>query len=230
MVLGVVGVSIVGFVAWGALASESLASASTAALGWVTTYFGWLFSALAAAHAVGVVHCDVKPRNILLTDCQSLKLVDFGISELLGESDAHVSSEYAMGTPAYMAPEQLVGENVDERADIYSGGVVLYELITGRRPFDAPDLERLTRSILVEPVLPPSLLRGSCPAALEELVLRCLERDRSRRPRTAKTVVEALSGIALSSERPSSVNLLQELESPASAATAKTRRVVSGSL
>lgn len=161
-----------------------------------------LFCALDAVHRGGVVHRDIKPRNIVLDESDGtvrVKLVDFGISELVGTpSDVEPpSSEYAMGTPAYMAPEQLTGAMLDTRADIYSAGVVLYEMITGRRPFEASDLDMLTRSILVEPVLPPSLLRPTCPLALEELVLRCLERNRTRRPHTARTVVEALSSVAV---------------------------------
>jgi eukaryotic-like serine/threonine-protein kinase len=168
-----------------------------------------LFLALDAVHRAGVVHRDVKPRNIVLVDNEqapSLKLVDFGISEPLPSeraSSVAESAEYAMGTPAYMSVEQLCGGPVDERADIYSAGVVLYELVTGRRPFEAADLETLTRAILYEPVLPPTLHRPTCPPALEELVLRTLERDRRARPNTARMVVEALEGVARVSGRTS---------------------------
>jgi eukaryotic-like serine/threonine-protein kinase len=154
----------------------------------------------------GVVHRDVKPRNIVLhagADGPCMKLVDFGISDLIGGSwsGSEANSQYAMGTPAYMSPEQLASTAVDQGVDIYSAGVVLYEMICGRRPFDAPDLDSLTRSILLDPVLPPSLIRPSCPPALEELVLRCLERNRRRRPQTASTVAEALQAIALGRAR-----------------------------
>jgi eukaryotic-like serine/threonine-protein kinase len=169
-----------------------------------------LFLALDAMHVAGVVHRDVKPRNIVLhteTARPCMKLVDFGISDLIGGtwSESEANSQYAMGTPAYMSPEQLAGTPVDQRVDIYSAGVVLYEMICGRRPFDGPDLDWLTRAILFEPVLPPSLLRPSCPPALEELVLRCLERNPQRRPHTARTVAEALHAIAVATRREAGV-------------------------
>jgi eukaryotic-like serine/threonine-protein kinase len=165
-----------------------------------------LLLALDAMHHAGVVHRDVKPRNIVLhtaADEPCTKLVDFGISDLIGGtwSGSEANSQYAMGTPAYMSPEQLAGTAVDERVDIYSAGVVLYEMISGRRPFDAPDLDWLTRSILLDPVLPPSLLRPSCPRALEEIVLRCLDRNPRRRPQTARNVAEALHAIAVGTQR-----------------------------
>jgi serine/threonine-protein kinase len=193
-----------------------------------------LFLALDAVHAAGVVHRDVKPRNILLhKDGESfaLKLVDFGISgklEAITAPDA-ARSEYAMGTPAYMSPEQLAGGSIDQRTDLYSAGVVLYEAITGRRPFEAPDIGTLTRSILFDPVLPPSLLRASCPPALEEAVMRCLERDRTRRPHTARTMVDALAGIAIASGRATGERAWLATPStpppPAASATGPTMRI-----
>jgi serine/threonine-protein kinase len=194
-----------------------------------------LFSALDAVHAGGVVHRDIKPRNIVLDERGGklrIKLVDFGISELLGTPNQleSPSPDYAMGTPAYMAPEQLTGSTLDARADIYSAGVVLYEMITGRRPFEAADLDMLTRAILVEPVLPPSLLRPTCPLALEELVLRCFQRKPADRPHTARTVVEALTGVATAAPKSAVVSSAETPTMPPpaqhNAVTAKTRRVL----
>jgi serine/threonine protein kinase len=96
-----------------------------------------LAQALAAAHAQGVIHRDIKPQNLLLDERGILKVMDFGVSRLADSAGGVREAGLLIGTPAYMAPEQLLGDDVDERTDLYATGVVLFECLTGRLPFEA---------------------------------------------------------------------------------------------
>ncbi len=133
---------------------------------------------LHAAHRCGVVHRDIKPENIITVTRDGregvVKIVDFGISAML--SAGKDSGGGVAGTPHYMAPEQITGAAFDGRLDIYSVGVMAYELLVGRPPFDADELEPLLRMHLTEPPPPPSKVRPdkSVPKALEQVILRCL--------------------------------------------------------
>jgi serine/threonine protein kinase len=144
--------------------------------------------ALGAAHAAGVVHRDLKPGNILVLDNGSVKLVDFGLAKLAepeGISDTtqtmSVFGTKVMGTIAYMAPEQARGENVDGRADIFSFGVVLSHMLTGRLPYRAPNPVALLRAMQDNEPEPVRAARPDLPAALEAVVLRALARNRKER-------------------------------------------------
>lgn len=191
-----------------------------------------IFVALDAVHRYGVVHRDVKPRNVVLHQSESgvisVKLVDFGICERIGRPSQTMTGAYAMGTPAYMAPEQLCGGPVDQRADIYSAGIILYEMLTGRRPFEGPNLELLTRAIMYAPVLPPSLLRGDCSKPLEEIVLSTLERALKKRMNNARDVAVRLQSIAKHERLPTGTRALTALGGPRSTRShrpsGKTRR------
>ena len=145
-----------------------------------------LASGLAAAHAQGVLHRDLKPANVMLDEQGRVRITDFGIAAIAGDIE---SRDIASGTPAYMAPEQLRGESVTERSDLYSMGLVLYELFTGRPPFEeTPDPRKGSR-----PVPPSSFVEGMDPA-VEKVIVQCLETDPSRRPASAAAVREALPG------------------------------------
>lgn len=155
-----------------------------------------LCSALAFLHGEGIVHRDLKPENIIIRGDQMPVLVDFGIaSEFSGSRgrDALGDAGTAMGTAAYIAPEQVRNELVDARADLYSLGCILYELISGRPPFLADSVGNLLRAQLFEPPTPLVELEPETPAALNELVMRLLAKHPSRRLGYALDVKRSLS-------------------------------------
>ncbi len=151
--------------------------------------------ALAHAHAQGVVHRDIKPANLLFTPGRSrLKIADFGCAHL---SDAERSrSGVLAGTPAYMAPEQLAGSAVDGRCDLYALGVVLFELLTGRLPFEAGTMGELLQAITAQAPPPLAALRPELPPALGELLARLLAKRAEDRPADGQEVARTLRGVA----------------------------------
>ncbi len=156
--------------------------------------------ALRAAHAKRIIHRDIKPANIFVSGSRA-KVLDFGLAKLLPQaSDAtatlSLSEGEAAGTLPYMAPEQLRGEPVDERADIYALGGVLYEMATGRRAFREEMSTRLIDDILHQPPAPPSKLNPGLPAALEGMILKCLEKDPENRYQSVKEVLVDLRRLA----------------------------------
>lgn len=153
-----------------------------------------LAGALAAAHAQGVIHRDIKPQNLLLDGQGVLKVMDFGVSRLAGPSG---SSETGLliGTPAYMPPEQLLGEDIDPRADLYAAGVVLFECLTGRLPFVADTLGARISRVLHEAPPAPVDLRPEIPVALSLIVERLLARAREDRPSTALELIRSLDQV-----------------------------------
>ncbi len=141
--------------------------------------------ALGHAHERGVLHRDVKPANVLLTPHLDAKVTDFGIGKLLaGDSDL-TSTGQMVGSPAYMSPEQIKGEKLDARTDIFSLGVVLYQAITLRKPFPADTLTTLVYQILHEEPPDPSALRSDLPPEYSPIVRKCLAKKREDRYTTA---------------------------------------------
>jgi len=150
-----------------------------------------LCAGLAAAHEKGVLHRDLKPSNIMLDARGHVLLTDFGLA---GLADQLSAAEVRNGTPAYMAPEQLAGKEVTVQSDIYALGLVLYEIFTGKRPFEANSMAELVRAQTeTTPVSLASLVRDLDPA-VERVILRCLDPDPSRRPLSALAVAAALPG------------------------------------
>jgi Protein kinase domain len=147
-----------------------------------------LCAGLAAAHERGVIHRDLKPANVMLDDAGKVRLMDFGLAAVGAVEDIRV------GTPAYMAPEQLLGKEVTARSDIYALGLVLYELFTGRRAFTATTLNDLVEQHQSGQVTPPSTVVSTLDPAIERAILRCLDRDPARRPGSALAVAAALPG------------------------------------
>jgi eukaryotic-like serine/threonine-protein kinase len=150
-------------------------------------------TALAVAHRKGVIHGDVKPANILIAEDDRLKLTDFGMARLASRDSKDTP---LLGSPAYWCPEQIVGKPQDARSDIFSLGVVLYELVTGRRPFDADSLQGICSRILSSTPLPPSHANPSVPAPLNELIASCLAKDPNQRCASAETLAERLHPLA----------------------------------
>lgn len=145
--------------------------------------------ALGMAHRKGVIHGDVKPANVLVTEAGRIKLSDFGMARLasLDSKDTPL-----LGTPAYWCPEQVLGKPQDARSDIFSLGVVLYEMVTGRRPFDCDSLQGICSRILSSAPLPPSHSNPSIPKGFDELVASCLAKDPARRRNSAEDLADDL--------------------------------------
>jgi serine/threonine-protein kinase len=137
--------------------------------------------ALAHAHERGVLHRDVKPANILLSPTLSAKVTDFGIGKLLTGDTELTSTGQMVGSPAYMSPEQIKGEKLDARTDIFSLGIVLYQALTLRKPFPADTLTTLVYQILHEEPMDPSLVTSEVPEGMKEIIRKCLAKDRANR-------------------------------------------------
>ena len=135
-------------------------------------------SALEYTSRVGIIHCDIKPANIMIAEGTDVRITDFGAAFL---RKSQVVRTAAMGSPHYMSPEQIAGKDLTLHSDMYSLGVVLYELLTGRLPFATDDLNDLTRKILTADPVPPSRLRPELSAQLDRTVLRALKKEPSER-------------------------------------------------
>jgi tRNA A-37 threonylcarbamoyl transferase component Bud32 len=134
--------------------------------------------ALQYAASQGIVHRDIKPANIMIAEGTEVKIADFGAAFL---KKSQVVQTAAMGSPYYMSPEQIQGKEVNFHSDMYSLGVVLYELLTGGRPFGGKNIETLMQKIIQEDPAPPSSLRADLPKPIDALVLRALKKDSAQR-------------------------------------------------
>ena len=154
--------------------------------------FSQLLGALAATHALGILHRDVKPSNVMVRPDGVAKLTDFGIARVPAEEVRNTGGR-APGTGAYMAPEQVLGRDLDARADLYSAAVVLYEMVTGITPFDAPERSELMvrTAQLEETAVPVTQLVPQAPAVMDLLMARALAKDPMHRFSSAVEMGEA---------------------------------------
>ncbi|MGQ0591934.1 MAG: protein kinase domain-containing protein [Gammaproteobacteria bacterium] len=156
--------------------------------------------ALALAHKHRIVHRDLKPHNVMIDrdaeGRESPKLLDFGIAKAV-ETDGSTltSTGMVLGTPRYLSPEQAKGLSVDGRSDLYSLGIIFYEMLVGRVPFDDPSVPSLLVKHMAETPRPPSALRPDIPSVIESIVLRLLEKDPARRFQSAEDLSAALSAL-----------------------------------
>ena len=159
-------------------------------------------AALAHAHSMGVVHRDLKPANVMITENGAVKVMDFGIARVSG-SEHLTNAGFMMGTPAYMAPEQVRGGEVDARADLYAMGVVFYRLTTSKLPFKGDTAFSMVQSQVNDPPTPAVSFRHDLPAWVDEVVNRALEKTPEQRFQSAAEFHEAfarcLAGLPLSS-------------------------------
>jgi eukaryotic-like serine/threonine-protein kinase len=146
--------------------------------------------ALDYAHRQGIVHRDVKPSNIMLTTENAIKVMDFGIARIT--SSTKTQTTMIMGTPSYMSPEQVTGDDVDGRADIFSLGVVLFELLTSEKPFQAENITALLFKIAHEPPRPIRALRSDLPQSAEAILERALQKNAAQRYQHARELAHDL--------------------------------------
>ena len=138
-----------------------------------------VLAALDYSHRMGVVHRDIKPGNIMLDNAGTVKVMDFGIARI--ESSDLTQAGTILGTPGYMSSEQLLGETVDLRSDLYSTGVVLYELLTGERAFTGSSFASVIYKVINNDLSPPSQLKPAVPGSLDGLVAKACAKQAGER-------------------------------------------------
>lgn len=147
------------------------------------------------AHRAGLVHCDVKPHNMLVTPDGRVKVTDFGIARALATIQPDEQSDIVWGSPQYFAPEQAAGQAPSPASDVYSLGVILYEMLTGRLPFQANDPEELSRLHREAQPVPPRRYNYEIPEALEQIIMKVLSKEPSQRYRSADQLGRVLRNI-----------------------------------
>jgi serine/threonine protein kinase len=170
------------------------------ALNEIVSIFRQLLSALGYAHENGVIHRDIKPSNIMLTNSGEVKIADFGIAKVAGAAKLTRTGTGA-GSLLYMSPEQIKGANIDNRSDIYSVGVTLYQVVAGRTPFEADSDYEIMTGHLEKAPLAPSQFKESIPKDLEDVILKAIEKKPEKRFQNTLEMSEALSRIRTGLEK-----------------------------
>jgi serine/threonine-protein kinase len=189
---------------------------------------GQLCEVLQAAHTAGIIHRDLKPANLMVADpdtpYEKIKVMDFGLAKLMDPPSLKQVSvpgaEFAMGTPTYISPEQIRGENLDHRCDLYSVGVMLYEMLTGKTPFGRDSTMEILLSHATESPPPFSECTAwQIPAGIEKVVFSCLAKEPADRPGSARELAERYQNALLAGDSVPDVPLIPEVapdpESPA---------------
>jgi TolB-like protein/tRNA A-37 threonylcarbamoyl transferase component Bud32 len=153
---------------------------------------GQIAEGLAEAHRLGVIHRDLKPQNIMIDDQGKVRIMDFGIARQLSGPDL-TAADMIVGTPHYMSPEQAAGETLDARTDIYSVGAILFEMVTGRPPFEGPTGLAVAMKHRAELPRHPRELNAEVPEEIDRLILKCLAKKKEDRYQSAKELLAALS-------------------------------------
>ena len=149
--------------------------------------FGQVCGAMDYAHKQGIVHRDLKPSNILIRKDSSVKIVDFGIARALGTT---ITGDHkTLGTPAYMSPEQITGRKVDSRSDIFSLGIILYQMLTGERPFAGEITSTIIYRIINEDPIPPRKINLQVPSAFNHIILKALKKDPAERYQSCQELI-----------------------------------------
>jgi len=164
-------------------------------LGQIRDLISQVGGALDYAHARGLIHRDVKPSNVLLDETGNCLLSDFGLAKILEASEKLTMSGAIMGTPAYMSPEQGLGKTLDGRTDIYSLGVILYEMATGRTPYKAETPMAVMLKHISAPLPPPSTINPDLPESIEAVILKALAKDPDDRYQAAGAMVKAINSV-----------------------------------
>lgn len=157
---------------------------------------------LVKAHEAGIIHRDLKPENVMYGEDQVVKILDFGVAKRTDEASAEVTAHATkqgslIGTPAYMSPEQAAGRALDARSDIFSVGVMLYEMLTGKRPFQGETWQEIIISIARDPLVPASVHRPELPATIDRVLGLCLEKKADDRFPSARALLDELEGLLL---------------------------------
>ena len=146
------------------------------------------------AHTNGIIHCDLKPSNILINNSNQIKITDFGLARVM-QQNIHEQESYFWGSPFYVSPEQARGESPSVASDIYSLGVVLYQLFTGMLPITGESVQELLQNHIKQTPIAPITVNSSIPNALNDAILKCLEKDPKKRFRSVSQIRDILANV-----------------------------------